>query len=114
MAALRFHQVAIDPRLTDQDIGNQLAGNAPGMMSHVMDSYRRLPASPERDIAIEIFAPIFRKAGRSPATYIPRSPAMPCATPAGVSLAFAADGCRVGDRTWLIVIMHLHSRRYPK
>jgi hypothetical protein len=54
MAALRYYQLTVDASFTDQQIGNQLAANAPGMMAGVEQSYQRLPASVERDVALQI------------------------------------------------------------
>ncbi|NMO55136.1 hypothetical protein HH310_28615 [Actinoplanes sp. TBRC 11911] len=54
MAALRFYQVAVDPRFTDWEIGNQLAVNAPRMMEQVIDAYGHLPLSPEREVAVQV------------------------------------------------------------
>jgi hypothetical protein len=71
MAALRFYQVAIDPRWIDRDIGGQLAADAPGLLTRVADSYRHLAPSRERDVAIAILG-----AGPPPV----------CATMAGVAL----------------------------
>jgi hypothetical protein len=65
MAALRFYQVTIDPRWTDLDIGNQLAVDAPGTITRVMDAYRHRPPSRERDVAIEILR-----------AYVPQGPAV--------------------------------------
>jgi hypothetical protein len=63
MAALRFYQVAVDPRFTDHEIGRQMSLDTPGTMMRVMDSYRRLPAGRERDVATEILR-----------TYLPHGP----------------------------------------
>ncbi|WP_327000405.1 hypothetical protein OHA72_35450 [Dactylosporangium sp. NBC_01737] len=54
MAALRFYRVAVDPRFTDQEIGRQMTLDTPGTITRVMDTYRRLPPTRERDVAIEI------------------------------------------------------------
>jgi hypothetical protein len=54
MAAMRFYQVAVDPRFSDHEIGRQMTLDTPGTMTRVMDAYRRLPVTRERDVAIEI------------------------------------------------------------
>ena len=54
MAALRYYQIAVDPRVTDLEIANQLSLDAPGTMTRVEQVYRDLPPSRERDVAIEI------------------------------------------------------------
>lgn len=54
MAALRFYRIAVDPRCTDHDLSRLMAMNTPATITRMMDTYRRLPATRERDVAIEI------------------------------------------------------------
>jgi hypothetical protein len=82
MAALRFYQVAVDPRFTDWQIGNQLAVNAPRMMEQMIDAYGRLPPSPERDVAAQILR-----------TYLPQGLAV-----TGNAYTLFAGGALRGDR----------------
>jgi hypothetical protein len=83
MAALRFYQVAVNPHVTDHEIGRQLAVNAPVMMASVTASYSRLPPSRERDVAIEILR-----------TYLPQGPGVI----GNVYTSFAGNALRGSSR----------------
>ncbi|MFD0747414.1 hypothetical protein ACFQ1L_40580 [Phytohabitans flavus] len=62
MAALRLYQIAVDPRFTDYEIARQMTLDTPGTMMRVMDTYRRLSDTRERNVATEILR-----------TYLPQS-----------------------------------------